>query len=169
MADPTSLFAELSEQSRAERAEVMEVFLRGRVRAAREGARRGRAAAKGTAGRGDEARPLLTRALEGYGAYFAADHPDVVALEARLAGDLAPLAPGQGHRPRSTHRKGRGSRRSKVPPASSGVPEAPRAAPPPRLSPRASPPPSPSEQPPPRGAPLPPPRPPRYRLRKLCA
>ena len=77
-------------------------------------------------GRGDEARPLLARALEGYGAYFAADHPDIVALEARLAGDLAPLAPGQGHRPRSTHRKGRGSRRSKVPPASSGVPEAPR-------------------------------------------
>ena len=81
-------------------------------------------------GRGDEARPLLARALEGYGAYFAADHPDVVALEARLAGDLAPLAPGQGHRPRSTHRKGRGSRRSKVPPpASSGVPEAPPEAP----------------------------------------
>ena len=77
-------------------------------------------------GRGDEARPLLARALEGDGADFDADHPDVVALKARLAGDLAPLAPGQGHRPRSTHRKGRGSRRSKVPPASSGVPEAPR-------------------------------------------
>ena len=57
-------------------------------------------------GRGDEARPLLARALEGYGAYFAADHPDVVALEARLAGDPRRRA-GQGHRPRSTHRRGR--------------------------------------------------------------
>ena len=35
------------------------VFLRGRGRAAREGARRGRAAAEGTAGRGDEARVTL--------------------------------------------------------------------------------------------------------------
>ena len=44
----------------------------------------------------------------GHGAYFAADHPDVAALEGRLAGDPAPLAPGQGTA-RGHARKGRGA------------------------------------------------------------
>ena len=77
-------------------------------------------------GRAEEGRPFLARALEGYRAIFNQDHPDAVAVAARLGGDLSePLPRGHGHRPKSTHRKGRGSRRSKAAPVE-GVPEAPR-------------------------------------------